>query len=157
MRRNRSGASGLALIGVALFALALAGCANFPNMGTANTPATASELPPPPAQNAGLFYDFPDVPIPSELSLVANESQVFQGGDIKSGLLVFKGRVDPGTLIGFFQAAMLKENWTLLGSVRHRKSALIFQKPDRVCLITIKEKYYSTYAEIYVVPTPMGN
>lgn len=157
MRRVKLAASSLTFIALALLALALGGCANFPSMTSSSAPATTSELPPPPAPSGGLLYDFPDVPIPSELSLVTKESQIFEGGDIKNGLLVFKGRVDPGTLIAFFQAAMLKENWVLLGSARHHKSVLIFQKPDRVCLITIREKYYNTYADIYVLPTPAGN
>ncbi len=114
--------------------------------GTAATPA-ASAGPRP------QFYDFADIPVPTELDLVQKESYVFQSGNLKAGILTFKGRVDATSLINFFQMAMPRENWKPKGGFRYKKSVLIFDKPDKTCIINLFEKTYYTYAEIYVAPS----
>ncbi|NSW85646.1 MAG: hypothetical protein HPY84_04895 [Syntrophobacteraceae bacterium] len=98
------------------------------------------------------FYDFPDIPIPTELNLVQGDSYVFQSGAFKTGLLTFRGRVDINSLINFFQMAMNRENWKPKGGFRYRRSILIFEKPDRTCIIKLYEKMFYTYVEVYVAP-----
>lgn len=100
-----------------------------------------------------MFYDFEDIPAPAELDLVPSDSYVFQSGGYKAGVLTLKGRVDTNSLINFFQMAMPRENWKLKGGFRYRRSVMIFEKPDKVCVINISEKMYYTYVEIYVAPT----
>ncbi len=151
----------LLLVGAVLFLLP--GCSglgwNQPGAvaPAANTASPAGNLKAPPTQSPTQYYDFPDVPIPAEMSLRLNDSQVFQSGEFKTGLLVLRGRVDPGSLIAFFQAGMDRNGWRLLGSTRYRKSILLFTKPGKSCVITIYEKYFYTYAEIYVLPTVPEN
>jgi len=155
MLQSLMGKRGLLLAVTALALAALSGCANFPGTGNP-TPTSTSPQPAATSTTSTLYYDFPDVPIPNELSLVRDDSQVFQGSSFKSGVLAFKGRVDQGSLIGFFTTAMAKDNWKLLGSIRHRRSALMFQKPDRLCMITIYEKIYYTHVEIHLMPTAVN-
>lgn len=99
-----------------------------------------------------MFYDFQDIPVPSELDLVSGDSYVFQSGSFKAGLLTLRGRVDINSLISFFQMAMPRENWKAKGGFRYRRSVLIFEKPDKICMINLYEKTFYTYAEIYVAP-----
>ena len=99
-----------------------------------------------------MFYDFPDIPIPHELTLLPDESYVFQSGQFKAGLITLKGRVDLGSLINFFQMAMPREGWQAKGGFRYRRSVLIFDKSDKTCVINIYEKLYYSYVEIYVAP-----
>lgn len=98
------------------------------------------------------FYDFPDIAIPSELDLVSSDSYVFQSGAFKVGLLTLKGRVELNSLISFFQMAMPRENWKAKGGFRYKRSVLIFEKPDKVCVLNLYEKMFYTYVEIYVAP-----
>jgi hypothetical protein len=140
---------GTVVMVTALLSLALGGCAWFQR----ETPAGTKQAPQPTAASAPMFYDFQDIPVPSELSLQSDQSTVFQGGGVKTGLLVFKGRVDPGSVINFFQVSLAREKWRMKGSIRYRKSLLLFEKDDRFCIINVHEGHLYTYVEIYVVPT----
>ncbi len=153
MRRRSVSAVRLMIAGV--LTVLLGGCAWFntstsPGAGSSTQPATTT------AAVTPSFYDFPDIPIPSELSLVTKESTVFQGGAVKGGMLTFKGRVEPSSVVNFFMVALARENWKHRGDIRYRKSVLLFEKPDRFCIISIRESSYYTYVELYVVPTATG-
>lgn len=99
-----------------------------------------------------LFYDFPDIPVPSEVKLLSKDSYVFQAGSLKTGLLTFRGRVDINSAINFFQMAMPREGWKAKGGFRYKRSVLIFEKSDKSCIINLYEKMFYTYIEIYVAP-----
>lgn len=164
--RKHSYASTGAILALTLI-LALPGCANM-GWGQKSSPPNPvtqqSSLPsgsgspassPSPSSSASprpMFYDFQDIPIPNELTLLADESYVFQSGQFKAGLITLRGRVDLGSLINFFQMAMPRENWHPKGGFRYRRSVLIFDKPDKTCVINIYEKLYYSYVEIYVAP-----
>jgi hypothetical protein len=144
-----------------LVLLSFTGCANF--SGQSNPPPnpvlqpSASQPSSPPAATMPTgprpqFFDFADIPIPSELELQPNDSYVFQSGVFKAGVLTLKGRVDLASLINFFQMAMPRENWKPRGGFRYRRSVLIFEKSDKTCVINLYEKMFYTYVEIYVAP-----
>lgn len=141
----------------------LYGCGS---MGGRNSPPpnpvsqTSQEAPQPstpgPAISSGprpLYYDFPDIPIPVELKLVSEDSSTFQSGNMKSGILTLRGRVDLNSVINFFQMAMPRENWKPKGGFRYRRSILMFEKPEKTCVINLYEKMYYTYVEIVVAPS----
>jgi hypothetical protein len=122
------------------------------------SPATSKAAPPgttpsssPPAPRP-LFYDFPDIPVPQELDLQSKESYVVQSGSIKTGILTLRGRVDLNSLINFFQMAMLREHWKPRGYFRYQRSILIFEKPDKICVIRLYEDIFYTYVEVFVTP-----
>lgn len=102
------------------------------------------------------FLDFPDIPIPSELSLQPKESYVFQAGSTKTGVLTLRGRVDINSLINFFTMAMPRENWRPLGQFRYKRSVLFFGKPDKTCMIELNEGTIWTWVDIFVAPMPAG-
>jgi len=102
---------------------------------------------------APLFYDFEDIPIPQEMDMINDESRVFMVGQFKSGVLVFKGRVEPNSLVDFFQAAMVREKWQLKSGFRYNRSVLVFEKPQKTCVIIIYSRLFYTYLEVYVAPT----
>jgi hypothetical protein len=132
---------------------ALGSCASTPweSSPTGGTPAPAPVSTPAPP----VAYDFPDVPIPAELELVPGDSYVFQGAKTKAGLLVFKGRVEARSVLDFFQLAMPRENWQFKGGFRHKKSILVFEKPEKICLVNVHEDWIYTHVEVYL--TPMGS
>ncbi len=146
--------------------LTVAGCASFnqqqdapPNPMAAQTQPSAPEQPTSPASPPDvspprpLFYDFQDIPIPYELSLQSDDSYVFQSGALKLGILTLRGRVDLNSLINFFQIAMPRESWKPKGGFRYKRSVLIFEKPDKTCIINLYEKLFYSYVEIYVAPS----
>ncbi len=144
--------------------LALGGCSTFgkkdspppnpivpsPGEGSSSYPSSSPTYSPGPRP---LVYDFPDVPCPAEMSRHDGDSFVVQSGSLKAGLLVLRGmRVDVRSLINFFQAAMPRENWKPRGGFHAKRTLLVFEKPDKTCVITLYESTIYTYAEIYVAP-----
>jgi hypothetical protein len=112
------------------------------------TPAAAST----PSSPHPVFYDFPDIPTPQELELQSKESYVIQSGTFRTGILTLRGRVDLNSLISFFQMAMPRESWKPKGYFRYQRSVLIFEKPDKTCVIRLYEGIVYTYVEIFVAP-----
>ena len=110
---------------------------------------------PPPAASSGTnakFLDFNDIPIPPEINIQSKNSYVFVSGQIKMGFLTLRGRVDSNSVMNFFVSALPHEGWRLKAQFRYNRSLLIFDKPDKVCVILLKEETYYTYVEIYVSP-----
>jgi hypothetical protein len=114
---------------------------------TGSTPVTSSPSAPRP-----LFYDFPDIPVPQELDLQPKDSYVVQSGAIRTGILTLRGRVELNSLINFFQMAMPREHWKPKGYFRYQRSVMIFEKPDKVCVIRLYEGTIYSYVEIFVTP-----
>lgn len=100
------------------------------------------------------FLDFPDIPIPSELGVRSDESNVFQTGPLKMGFLTLRGRVDINSLITFFTMVLPREGWKLKGQFRYSRAMLIFEKPEKTCVMLFRDSTIYTYVEIYVVPLP---
>ena len=114
--------------------------------------APASPVPASPSVPKAKFFQFSDIPIPPEIDVQSKNSNVFQSGQIKMGFLTLRGRVDSNSVMNFFVAALPREGWRLKGQFRYNRSLLIFDKPDKVCVILVKEETYYTYVEIYVSP-----
>jgi hypothetical protein len=155
----------LGVLHVALICImALSGCSSMGGQGSAPPPnpvgqqqqTTASTgsttTTPSPSAPRPLFYDFPDIPVPQELNLQSKESYVVQSGSIRTGILTLRGRVDLNSLISFFQMAMPRENWKPKGYFRYQRSILIFEKPDKTCVIRLYEGMIYSYVEIFVTP-----
>ena len=103
-----------------------------------------------------LYYDFKDVPIPTELEIKREKYAIFQTTEFTAGLLTFSGRLSPDSLISFFSDKMPEEGWRLVGSSRSSIRIMFFLKEDRFCIITILGKARATEVEILVTPNFLG-
>ncbi len=101
---------------------------------------------------APVYYDFVDVLIPAELSLVKKSSFVYSTPSFSAGVLVFEGYVQGDSLVNFFTTNMPKDGWTLKSSFRYRRVILSFEKDERSCLVTVAEFPLKTRVEIWVAP-----
>ncbi len=122
------------------------GCANL-------TGSSSSSEPSAPPMQSSFFYDFNDIRVPEEMEIQTNKSSVtpVEGG--KSGVMKFKGRVEPISLFDFFSNTMPKDGWTLLTYQKYQRYLLVFSKDTRVCVITIEEDpIYYTWLEVWVSP-----
>jgi hypothetical protein len=104
------------------------------------------------ASTGPVFYDFKDIPTPRELTFSPNDSYVFEAGKTKAGFIVLRCRVEMNSIFRFFESALPHEGWNKKGSFRSGRSVLIFEKPDKACIINIYESNFLTYVEIYVIP-----
>ena len=101
---------------------------------------------------APIYYDFVDVLIPAELSLVKKSSFVYSTPSFSAGVLVFEGYVQGNSLVSFFTTNMAKDGWTLKSSFRYRRVILSFEKDERSCLVSVAEFPLKTRVEIWVAP-----
>lgn len=114
--------------------------------GCANMFASSDEAAP-------YYYgEFEDVPIPGELSGPKETTIITTPGGVKTGLQIYKGRVEVGSLNNAMTGYMLREGWVLRSSTRGSRSLLLFEKLDRFCTIYIVDGLLSTEMQIYVSP-----
>ena len=135
----KSSRIGLALVLGLIALFLLSGCITF---------GSSSKKPRPPR-----YYDFNDIQVPGRMSLDKDRSLVFQAAGFKAGVLTVYGRVKSGSLVNFVLDAMSKDNWTLKVQHKYPRIVMMFFKPGRTCVWSIKEGTWSTTAEIWVVPS----
>ena len=112
---------------------------------------------PPPAMPY-YFDEFPDVPIPNEMSKVAENSFLTYAGDnSKCGIVHYRARVEAGSLITSMRSNMASQNWTLRSFLRGKQSVLTFEKDSRVCTITISDDTIYTNMMIFIAPRLNGD
>jgi hypothetical protein len=134
----------------------LAGCTNiFSGTKTAEsqtlTTAGATSGPGVSSQTKAVYYDFEDVLIPVELSVVQDKSMIVSPPGFTSGIMMLKGRVERRSLINFFNNNMLKDNWTMVSQIASPNMAiLVFEKPMKSAVISIKSEHIYTYVEVGV-------
>ena len=148
MKHNNPIFHNLTLLLVIMFVFA--GCSAFSQKkeDTASQPSVEQA-----EENVPLYYDFGDVPVPSELKLVTKSSFVYRTSGFSAGVLVLKGAVEFGSLIEFFENNMIKDNWRIISTFKSPRTLLLFQKETRWCVINITDDKFNTHVEIWVAPT----
>jgi len=138
------------MLRIVLLCLLLAlgsGCSTLaPTSGGENADQTTSE-------NQPYFPSgVTDIQIPSELSLVRDNSMFINTASYNGGIMTFEGRVEIGSLADYFITTMKKNGWSLAGSVRYNNVLLAFVKPAKSCIITIQGRgvSFKTRVSIYL-------
>ncbi|MFH1349517.1 MAG: hypothetical protein ABII26_01145 [Pseudomonadota bacterium] len=103
-------------------------------------------------QRGGSYYDFNDIFIPKEMKLIPESSLLFETANFKAGGMFFEGRVDPVSLFDFFTSNMPKDGWQLRSYFKYGRYIMLFEKSDKDCIITIKDKALTTHLEMWVTP-----
>lgn len=104
------------------------------------------------AAAVGTYQEFDDVLIPNDLELVDKDSFVFETPQFKTGILTYKGKVDAVSLANFFEKELIKDNWKLRSKMKYNRTIMVFEKPDRDCIINILDETFTTYLEIMIAP-----
>ncbi len=112
MKMNGGGArrSRLLVLLLSIFLLVGAGCAAMKK--SQDTPEETDDKKSEVKGPVPIYYDFVDVLIPAELSLVKKSSFVYSTPSFSAGVLVFEGYVDGESLVNFFTTNMAKDGWT---------------------------------------------
>lgn len=100
----------------------------------------------------GTYQEFDDVLIPNEMELDQKASFVFETPQFKTGIVTYKGRVDAVSLANFFEKELPKDNWRLRSKMKYQRTIMVFEKPDRDCVINIIDETFNTIVEIMVAP-----
>ena len=147
-----------AIVMMVAFAVVLSGCSRIKPYSSKSEPTPVITNQAKETGNPPLYYDFNDVLIPNDLKVDKKSSYIVQSPGFLSGILALKGRIERNALVAFFQTNMAKDNWREIGLFKSPRtsSIIVFQKENRLCVISIEEKDYYTYVEIGVAPTLGG-
>ena len=148
-------------VDMALFAsllFSISGCMGSTMMSRGNSSAVASQAA---EQNTivkkkptAVYYDFDDILVPKELKIVNDATVLVSTPGYTSGIMTLRGRVEKRSLTAFFVNNMEKDNWIRVSQIKSPASTImIFRKPLKWAVITIREKDFFTYVEIGVSPT----
>jgi hypothetical protein len=118
---------------------------------TGSAAASVTEPVPEPRKTTAVYYDFEDVLIPLDLKIIQDKSMIVSTPGFTSGIVMLKGRVDRRSLINFFNNNMQKDNWTMVSQISSPNIAiLVFEKPLKSAVISIKSEQIYTYVEVGV-------
>ena len=105
-------------------------------------------------KTTAVYYDFEDVLIPMELSIVNDRTVVVSTPGFTSGIITLKGRVERRSLFNFFNNNMQKDNWNIVSQIKSPGTTImVFQKTARTAVITIRDEQIYTYVEVGVAST----
>jgi hypothetical protein len=132
--------------------LSLTACAGvLPGTGPSDqSPSAQAE--PAQEEQTRFYYDFDDILVPKEMELSPEDSLLLETPQVKAGVIHFKGRVEPISLFNFFQTNMPKDGWHLRSYIKYGRYLMVYEKPDRDCVISIDETSLTTALEIWVTP-----
>ncbi len=98
-------------------------------------------------------YDFQDIPVPEDMELQPKESIIFEMPDLKAGALVYAARVEPISLFNFYMHKMKEHQWRLKSYFKYGRYLMVFEKPDKICVIRIQDQRLSTKLFVWVTPS----
>ena len=99
-----------------------------------------------------VFYTFPDIPVPKELTLQKEKSFIYEAPRVKAGVLVLTGNVDMTSLESYFKVNMAKNGWRFANSYKYGDVILNFVKEDKASNIRIIRDAFTTRVERWVGP-----
>lgn len=97
----------------------------------------------PPMTNSVASFD--DIELPTDMKLENEKNMSIRNDSFRGGVYYFKGKVDSASLKDFIIVSMQNSKWKLDGeNVMKKESFLAFTKPNKTCLMIMKEEMHST-------------
>jgi len=102
---------------------------------------------------ANYYYgDFDDVPIPREMKPEKAATVLHTASGVKVGTQSFAGGVEIISLNRAMTGYLNHEGWTLISSLRGQNSILVFEKPERLCVIHSFDGRFSPSMQVFITP-----
>ena len=138
-----------------LSGVAWMGCSTTASEQQQGQPVTGPTPQGPAGEEVGRLY-LDDVRVPQELDYDADESMVYEAAKFKAGVLRFsKWRLDVQSIIDFFMYNLPKDKWTFVNSFRGKEAQLSFSKPDKTCIIRIRQTW-TGMTHVIIAVGPLG-
>ncbi len=97
------------------------------------------------------------MPLPVGTKLFTGESLIFGVGDGWLGRAVFEVPTDATSSYNFFAEQMPRQGWTLISSVRGKRSLLVFTRADRSATIEVEDaSVFKGASLVSMLMSPMG-
>lgn len=118
------------------------------------SPSEAAQAPPP--EPIYTETEFPDIVVPTELSLDRSKTLIVRTQDYVGGVLVVRGRVKARSVEEFFKNQLQARGWELVGSIYHNRNILLsFRRANGCCMIYITDSF-NTEVQIWASETLTG-
>lgn len=132
----------------------LAGCASD---GSLVNPFSDSEEAQP-VSAPFFFSEFPDVPIPKDMSEERGKTYIsFSPSGMKGGVQHFSGRLEVVSLMNTMRRNMANHGWTLRALLRSKESVMVFEKSDQICTMHVSDGMIYTDMIIFMSPRLEGD
>ena len=94
--------------------------------------------------------EFEDIPVPSGLTLDWSKSTVIESPSLKAARLVYKGRVEPGSLGVVYRTTLEANGWHHLSSTTssEKSTTQVYEKSGNSLHVLIYEGFYYTWVEV---------
>jgi len=94
--------------------------------------------------------EFEDIPVPSGLTLDWSKSAVIESPSLKAARLVYKGRVEPGSLGLVYRTTLEANGWHHLSSTTssEKSTTQVYEKSGNSLHVLIYESFYYTWVEV---------
>ena len=84
--------------------------------------------------------------------LDSHKSLLFETSQVKAGLLCFSGQFNSVSLFNFFRSNMINDGWHERSYFKYGRFIIVFEKPERDCIMSISESGRITDLEIWITP-----
>ena len=94
--------------------------------------------------------EFEDIPVPRGLSLDLDKSTIIESPTVKAARLIYKGRVDPGSLTVGMRSTLEANGWRHLSSATSsdKGTTQLYEKSGNSLQVLIYEGWYYTWVEM---------
>ncbi|MBQ4132196.1 MAG: hypothetical protein IJD04_00475 [Desulfovibrionaceae bacterium] len=100
--------------------------------------------------------EFSDIPIPKDMSIEKGYTELSTTGSVRAGHMRFSGSVEWLSLINACIYNLHTQGWSPLAVYKHKNGLLVFEKAERICVMTFSESITSTTMYVWVCPRMKG-
>ena len=79
-----------------------------------------------------------DVPIPTGLKPLPQQSYSFENAGVRVAVLKYQGRANIEQVISFYKEQMPMYNWNLINIIEYGQRLLNFERENETCIITVQ-------------------
>ncbi len=102
------------------------------------------------SQSRTLRSEFEDIPVPKGLSYVENQSVIIESPSVKAARLIYRGRIEMGSLAVAMRTMMEANGWRAISSTSASThgTTQVYEKAGNSLQVRVWEGLYYTYVEM---------
>jgi hypothetical protein len=94
--------------------------------------------------------EFEDIPVPRGLTIVTDRTTVIESPNVKAARLVYRGRIEPGSLAAAMRSTLEANGWRHVSSTRSAQHGAmqVYEKDGNSLQVQVWEGLWYTYIEL---------
>lgn len=106
--------------------------------------------------NDTYYAEFSDIPVPRDMSADNSSTEISDHMGQKIGYMRFTGSIEIFSLQDAMAYNMHKQSWSPLSIFKSKNGVMVFEKGERICIITVTDSFPSNAMRIWVTPKMHG-